>query len=477
MKATYYYLFALIICFACAQEKTKQRAEEIIRFEKIDYFNHPLDASSKPIKYRVTYYFENGKPHRWIELDSLNTVLTDYIYEYDKNWIQTGAKYKEPGEVNYSIEKVTFQNDSTKITEWIDTTGNVFYTMIDNLDKNNNSYRATFKGDEVHGYDSTSYTSQGFPKRIFFTNTKGKILNDRNFKYDSIDDNGAWTVRKKIMDDTIRELHLRSILYDNSFASKNTIFYPSVLSTGELSENSINFTENSDIVFQTRTSDWENQSAFVSYYKNGLFTESQPIEILDSIYNGAISPKGDRIIFSVKEHGSEIIKLTSKNPDGWSEPINITEKSSITGGYFNWYTENELYFYIPDNHGDIVKGRLENGVLEITDYLTELNTKNATEFSPFIDRNGSFIIFTRYLENDESEQGFFISYKTTNVENKHWSEPKKLTMLPYGWSSNILKATNQFIYSNGDDIIAVPLEKLKINTNGYNPPAADSSHR
>ncbi len=37
-------------------------------------------------------------------------------------------------------------------------------------------------------------------------------------------------------------------------------------------------------------------------------------------------------------------------------------------------------------------------------------------------------------------------------------------MLPYGWSSNVLEETNQFIYSNGDDIIALPLEELKINT-------------
>ena len=93
-----------------------------------------------------------------------------------------------------------------------------------------------------------------------------------------------------------------------------------------------------------------------------------------------------------------------------------------------------------------------------------LNTVHATDFSPYIDKNGRFILFTRYFEGDESQQGFFISYKMDNSIEENWSEPKKLNMLPYGWSGNGLRETNQFIYSNGDDIIAVPLGDLRLNT-------------
>lgn len=462
-KAKYGSLLTLLI-LACTEENNRTGPEKIVRFEKINYYSFPQDGTSQAIKSRLTYYFENGKPYRWIELDASHKIMTDYIYEYDQNWIQVGAKYKEPRENLYATEKVRFTNDSTKVTEWIDSTGVVFYTMVDDLNEHGKTYRATFKGDKIQGYDSTSYTEQGYPERIFFTNTKGEMFHDRHFKYDSIDLNQEWIIRRKIMKDTITEIQIRQVLYDSSFVSEDNVFYPEVLSTAEFSENSINFTESNTMVFQTRTSGWENQSAFITSYENGLFTEPRPVKLLDSIYNGAISPDGNRIIFSVKENGSEIIKITSRTQEGWSEPINLTEKSSISGGYFYWYSEKEIYFYIPDNNGDIVKGRLENDTLKITDALDGLNTVHATEFSPYIDKNGRFILFTRYFEGDESQQGFFISYKMDNSIEENWSEPKKLNMLPYGWSGNVLRETNQFIYSNGDDIIAVPLGDLRLNT-------------
>ena len=148
--------------------------------------NIQLQITTKPFQYRLTYYYEDGVPHRWMELDSLGRVTTDYIYEYDSNWKQTGARYREESAVDFSIEKVRFENDSTKITEWIDSIGQVYYRMIDNLNKDKKTYRAAFIGDKLHGYDSTFYTKEGFEKRIFFTNTKGKVFNDRIFKYDSI---------------------------------------------------------------------------------------------------------------------------------------------------------------------------------------------------------------------------------------------------------------------------------------------------
>lgn len=457
------YLLVLVsLTFSCHNENSEEILNPTFSFEKINYYKYPVLPNDLPFQYRLTYYFDNGKPHRWMELDSTGRVMTDYIYEYDSIWQQTGARYREESASDFSIEKVRFENDSTMITEWVDSIGKVYYTMIDNLNKNKKTYRAEFIGDKTHGYDSTFYTTEGFERRIFFTNTKGKIFNDRAFTYDSLNQNGDWLERKKIMNDTIKEIQKREVYYNNNFVTNNGKFYEGIVSTGELSENVINFSKNESIMFLTRTSGWTNQSAYISHNRNGIFTETIPIEGLDSIYNGAISPKGDRIIYSIRTDSKEEVWLVIKVNDEWSNKINLTESSGIQGGYFNWLSESEIYFQTIANEGDIIVGELKNDALTIVDNLHQLNTEDGTEFSPYIDERKRFIIFTRFTEEDESNQGFFISYNDNDYDNPEWSIPKKLNMLPYGWSANIINNETQFIYSDGEDIYSVPIEALNL---------------
>ena len=311
--------------------------------------------------------------------------------------------------------------------------------MKDNLNKQKKTYRAEFIGDKTHGYDSTFYTKEGFEKRIFFTNTKGKVFNDRRFTYDSLNKYDDWVVRKKIMEDTIREIQFREVYYDNRFTSDDGKYYEGIVSTGELSENVISFSKDQSVMFLTRTSEWTNQSAFTANLKNGLFTETVPIKELDSIYNGAISPSGNKIIYSVRKGNKEEVYLIEKIDDQWSNKINLSESSEIEGGYFFWLSESKIYFQTNLNEGDIVQAKLKNDTLIIEDYLTNINTKEGTEFSPYVDSDMRYLIFTRYVDGDKSNQGFFVSYNENNFDYPKWSIPIKLTMLPYGWSAFVTK--------------------------------------
>lgn len=465
MKTKLLSFLLLLGVVSCQNETETQITDPSLHFEKINYYKNPVTTNAEPFQYRMTYYFDNGKPHRWLELDSVRKVMTDYIYEYDDNWTHIGARYREEGASNFSIEKVRFENDSTMVTEWLDSIGNVYYTMKDNLNKQKKTYRAEFIGNKTHGYDSTFYTKEGFEKRIFFTNTKGKVFNDRRFVYDSVNKYDDWVVRKKIMEDTIREIQIREVYYDDRFTSKDGKYYEGIVSTGELSENVISFSKDQSVMFVTRTSDWTDQSAFIANYTNGLFTETVPINELDSIYNGAIAPSGNKIIYSVRNENQEGIYLIEKVGDRWSNIINLTASSGIEGGYFYWLTESEIYFQSKTNKGDIVQATLENDTLVIQDYLSTLNTKNGTEFSPYVDADKRYMIFTRYVEGDNSNQGFFVSYNQNNFSSPKWSIPTKLTMLPYGWSAFIINNETQFVYTNGEDFFCIPMEKLKLNIN------------
>lgn len=455
-------IFCLIfLCIACQKEKPVPKKTPIA-FTKISTYKAVNTTPNLPIAYRLEYFFENGKPHRWIALDADKKVTTEYIYVYDDTWKHTGAKYREEGEPTYNIEKVRFENDSTQVTEWLDSLGKVYYTMTDFLNKEGKTVRAEFKGDKIHGYDTTLYTNEGFPKRILFTNNKGKVFNDRSFVYDSVNAQNDWIARKKIVEDTISEFQIREVSYDQNFTSANHIFYEGILSTGEWSESTFSFTEDEDTFFVSRTTGWQHQFGTIHSKQNGLFATAARIPVLDTIYNGAISPSGTKIIYSKKEKIGEQIYFIEKQQGTWSEPINLTATSYIQGGYFYWLNENDLFFYVAVQNGNIVQGKLIDQEITIVDTLDNLNTVEGTEFSPYVDKQKRFIIFTRFVASNVSQQGFFISYNTGSFEKPIWGNPQKITTLPYGWNAYFINKGSQFLYSDGQNINSVPANILNI---------------
>ena len=458
------FCLALAMLSSCQKETPEIEDTTQLAFEKISYYKYPVEATSQPYKYRVEYYFDNGKPHRWLELDSAGKMTTDYVYTYDDNWKHIGARYREDGTKEFSIEQVSFRNDSTMVTEWLDSLGNVYYTMIDNLNKMGKTYRAEFIGDKTHGFDSTFYTDEGFQKRIFFSSTNGMVYNDRSFVYDSVNANGDWVTRKKIMGDTLQELQKRETYYNNLFTSANNRFYEGIISSGEWSENVISFTEDESKIFLTRTLDWEHQIAYMAEKNNGIYPEMTVFRDLDTIYNGAISPSGDKFIYSVRDGETTTIHLLSKDNSQWTKPINLSAASGLEGGYFYWMSETEICFQTKINNGDLVFAELKDNVLSVTDSLSGVNTKKGTEFSPYVAENKAFIIYTRYIDGHTNNQGFVISYSSGTAEEPAWNKPFKLDMLPYGWSANIINNNQQFIYTDGDDIYTVPLETLNLKT-------------
>lgn len=453
----WFVLLGIGLIAACSQqaEPEVEFEEPTIQFERIAYYKvQKSTQDTEPYQYKVTYTYDNGKPYRWIDLDSAGRIQTDYIYQYDSAWVQTGAKYIEPGEEDYAIERNRYENDSTLITEWLDSTGQVFYTMIDHLNAAGETIAATFIGDTIHGRDSTFYTEEGWPKRIFFTNNKGNIFNDRSFEYDSIPHGRQWIQRKKIMGDTIQEIHQRTWLEEGDTWSGT--YYPGIISSGETGENYISFTADERYIFFTRTNDWTHQAGFLAERKYGHWQTPELIPELDSIYNGAISPDGQKIIFCTNTGDENPAWLLQKKEGNWGNPVSL----NVSAGYFHWVSDTEIAYYVHNNKGDLASASLIGTTLNPNTDLDYFNTPH-TEFSPYLDPDKRFVIFTRYVEGDERQQGLFISRNTGTVSNIQWEEPIKLK-LPYGWGAQVVGNLEALIYSDGNDLYQVPWTELDL---------------
>ncbi|MBT8236701.1 MAG: hypothetical protein KJO04_10955, partial [Bacteroidia bacterium] len=92
--------------------------------------------------------------------------------------------------------------------------------------------------------------------------------------------------------------------------------------------------------------------------------------------------------------------------------------------------------------------------------LAFFNTPN-TEFSPYLDPDKRFVLFTRYVIGDESQQGIFISRNTGTVSDIQWETPVKLN-IPYGWGAFVVGNLEALLYSDGQDIYQIPWNELDI---------------
>lgn len=239
-------------------------------------------------------------------------------------------------------------------------------------------------------------------------------------------------------------------------------FYPGIISTTAWEENSISFSRDESLAFWTAGNNWEKQLPFLAKRVNGSYEKAKCILALDTIYNGAISPSGQRILYNVRQDDETSTWLSEYRDGRWNRGINLTDKTGIKAGYFHWYTEKDLYLYIPENEGDLAVATLHGDQLNWQRLPEPINTLRGTEFSPFMGPRKRFLIFTRYLEDEPEQQGFFYSLNTGSEKKPKWDLPKKIEALPYGWGSFLSSDGQTFYFTDGLDIFAIPFSKLSI---------------
>ena len=206
-------IFVVSLFISCAPP-TKVNSGPLTKIEILEYFSPSANDSLVLIKTKYTYFNEVGEPNRWIEIDSSGKRLMDYLYEYDSAGELVKAYYMDPEEDQYSVERFSYPNDTTMITEWLDSSGQVYYTMVDELNEFGKTVRATFSDSEsTHGYDTTLYNDYGYPRRIYFTNVRGKRFNNRRFVYDSYSEDREWLKRRKLFRDSLAEVQVKEFIY------------------------------------------------------------------------------------------------------------------------------------------------------------------------------------------------------------------------------------------------------------------------
>jgi hypothetical protein len=284
-------------------------------------------------------------------------------------------------------------------------------------------------------------------------------------------EHGHWTRRLVHVDGALdavdeREIESGSVMRPHPPASAGPVepsseilpipFAAGIVSTRGTGENALTFAPDGKTVLFTRyADDWKTQRAYFAVWRDGAWREPEPVPFAETMYNAALSADGGRIIFCRRddELGGGRVFVTARTDEGWSDPIDLTERDGLTGSYFRLLADGTAYFH---RAGDLFRCTLAgDAVRDVTPLGAPINTPDGVEFGAWVDADEQRIIFARGVEGAPDRTGVFVAFR----ENGTWTTPTLLP-IPYGWSIVLSPDGEDLVYVVDDEVCRVPVVLL-----------------
>ena len=219
------------------------------------------------------------------------------------------------------------------------------------------------------------------------------------------------------------------------------------------------------IVF-ARHKDWIHKVPYIAHLKEGKWKKER-LHFIDTLYNLAISPDGNRIVFGTfDEVGDKEIRnafFVDRKGEKWGEPKEISSLAGISAGYFQIRKDGSLLFFarVPKNgiYQVFPKGKIDYG--EPLWFSDEVGLPNSDSFDAFLNDEGNKLIVTQAYSSKKypkrGEIGMYLYIK----EGAKWKRKNRIP-LGYGWGAQIT-SDHKFVFVRNEDIQYVPLKELNIS--------------
>lgn len=409
----------------------------------------------------INWYAADGKRLRWEinDKDGKNSLRFFVVYGDDDR--ETGAVYFENGAKQASREEFTFSEDGLlKTVNYISSKGEKADRTEIILDSDGREIgKRYFKRDgSQYGVEQIFWNSSGTKKGWDFTYIKSKKKFSFRYRYsDSLDDRN-WTRRVKTRNGVPVQIEVRTLTKErNEKPFRSSLKLGSGLISTDASEASPSFAnDGKSMVFARYGEDWTKKDPFYAVLSEGVW-KVEAIVSIGKVYNLAISPDGESVFYSKSEGKKRTLMRVRLENGRWSTPENLTEKFGVKGSYPNLDSNGNLYFFDSDGSrgpGIYKSVGLREGFAKPEPvFLSE----NATTFDPYTE-NGSSILVTRCFD-DTCESGMTNGIWEISFDSKGKKFERKLTAIPYAWGGQPIKSLGLFVYTDGNDILAIPLRE------------------
>jgi hypothetical protein len=208
------------------------------------------------------------------------------------------------------------------------------------------------------------------------------------------------------------------------------------------------------MVFARSGDDWTRKRPFIAY----LEQDGWRVELLahiDTLYNLAISPDASTVFYSPRSEDSRELFGIRRSPGRWSKPENL-ERFGLTGPYPCQTDDGDLLLYDaegPSGAGIYLAPRDGDQFGKpLVPYVPDWG-------EPFdayaTDRPGTLLV-TRCFD-DACLSGPKNGIWEVRLDDSGIVEERKLPDLPYAWGAQPVDSLGLFVFTDGEDILSVPL--------------------
>ncbi|MEM8556625.1 MAG: hypothetical protein AAGG50_02170 [Bacteroidota bacterium] len=299
-----------------------------------------------------------------------------------------------------------------------------------------------------HGWDFRRLRRDGTPDPDRVTSYR--------YAYRALDEASQWSVRTRSRKGQVERLEARTVTTATDRVPFVTAapFALGTIST-EQSETSPSFSRDGRTMVFARYVDWGEKTAFIADLTDaGWAVEAIPD--IGPVYNLAVTPDGDAVVYAAGPAGP--LMRVARTPDGWLEPENLTDQYDIQGGYASFTDAGDLVVYRsdgPEGDGIYLAPKSDDGFGPATAlYVPD----EGTTFDAIVD--GQRLFVTRCFD-DVCAPGSSNGVWEVTLDVEGGPSAQKMPALPYVWGVQIVEALGLFVYTDGEDILAVPLSTVE----------------
>ncbi|GGD40153.1 toxin-antitoxin system YwqK family antitoxin [Muriicola marianensis] len=252
---------------------------------------------------------------------------------------------------------------------------------------------------------------------------------------------------------------------DDDHLFYTTFFAQDVVPEGYEST-SPSFTASGDTLVLALYREWEQKSPYIAYRKEDTW-ELQRLSFTDTLYNLAINPEGNRIVYKQYDEvdGEKVSRVfvVDKKEYGWEDPVEVKTLFNLNAGYFHFTPDNTLYFFARSPRTGIYysqpgKARIYKKPRWLSD---QVGLADSDSFDVFMHPGKKKLIISQYYNQDTYPDRGEVGLYYYEKKGRSWERVKRLP-LSYGWGPTILSG-RRFVFVRKGGIQTIDLKELGIN--------------
>ena len=344
----------LMVMLACKESEEKPETMPPPPFQsvEIERFSTPGgNVDSMRLSTRIVKTFDaEGKEEKSVYYAANGSIMMQFFNDY---------KGEQKSRVNWRNRKDSLIR---YVNYTYDTDGRVYQTESFNA-KNEflEGYRHIWK--ENGTIEEKAPIVDGQPQKrnaIYFYNDQDEFRKLHEFdendslyyiavwKYTKMDSLNNWIEREFIARDTLRRIERRTIKYQGEDTEASyPLFFKDQPAPPGFEETSPSFTSDGETMVFARYEDWVKKVPYIAT-RSGNSWVKERLTFADTLYNLAIAPRGNRIVYKTFEGDENETTRTfyvDRTESGWGTPVEIESLYNTNAGYFQIMEDGALYFF------------------------------------------------------------------------------------------------------------------------------------